>query len=558
MVDHRSVGQAAETNRVGDDGFDFLLVIAQGAQCVGDGPVDDLEITATGELLEFDQSEVRLDSGRIAVHDQPNGARRGDDRGLRVAEAVFFAELQCAVPGFGGCGGERRFRTGAVVERRRRNAQPFVTVIVSVRGPAMVANDAQHRFGIPVVFREGAELFGHFRRRGVGDACHQRGDRAAQGAALIAVIGQAGPHQQTADIGVTETQGTVVVGPLRDLLGGELCHQYGDFQGDRPQPHRVLEHRDIDAALLTLERHQIQRGQVACRVVEEHVLRARVGGVDAAGIRAGVPFVDRGVELQTRVGGRPGGVGNLVPQILGADGLRHFAVLAVDQVPVLVVTDSSQKVVCDADRIVGVLSGYRQIGVGIPIRVVGLELDGGVTLTRELDDPLDVVLRHIVLARRQDCLFQRLILLWIEAGVVFALLAGVHNRAQAAIVDARAGHQGCDLVLFDHLPVDVILDIRMVDIDDDHLGGAPRGAAGFDRAGRPVADLEEAHQAGGFAAAGQRFALGADAGEVAAGAGAVFEQAGFADPQIHDAAFVDQVIVDGLDEASVRLRMLIG
>src|ERR1700716_4489479 len=45
--------------------------------------------------------------------------------------------------------------------------------------------------------------------------------------------------------------------------------------------------------------------------------------------------------------------------------------------------------------------------------------------------------------------------------------------------------------------------------------------------------------------------------EVRAGAGAVFEQARFTHPQIHDAALVDKVVLDALDEAGVRLRMLV-
>ena len=35
----------------------------------------------------------------------------------------------------------------------------------------------------------------------------------------------------------------------------------------------------------------------------------------------------------------------------------------------------------------------------------------------------------------------------------------------------------------------------MIEVEDDHLGGAARGAARFDGAGGAVADLEEAHQA---------------------------------------------------------------
>jgi hypothetical protein len=69
--------------------------------------------------------------------------------------------------------------------------------------------------------------------------------------------------------------------------------------------------------------------------------------------------------------------------------------------------------------------------------------------------------------------------------------------------DLGAGDKGGDLLLFLDLPVDVVLDVRVVDVDHDHLGGAPGGAAGLDGAGCAVADLQEAHQAGRLAAAGQ-------------------------------------------------------
>ncbi len=98
----------------------------------------------------------------------------------------------------------------------------------------------------------------------------------------------------------------------------------------------------------------------------------------------------------------------------------------------------------------------------------------------------------------------------------------------------------------------------MIDVEHHHFGGAARGAARLDGAGGAVADLEEAHQARRFAAAGQTLVLGAECREIGAGAGAIFEQAGFAHPQIHDAAVIDQIVGDGLDEAGVRLGMLVG
>ena len=98
----------------------------------------------------------------------------------------------------------------------------------------------------------------------------------------------------------------------------------------------------------------------------------------------------------------------------------------------------------------------------------------------------------------------------------------------------------------------------MVGVDDHHLRGATRRAAGFDRAGGAVADLEKTHQPGGAAAAGQFLAVAAQFREVGTGARAVFEQARLAHPQIHDPAFVDEIVGDGLDKTGVRLRVLVG
>ena len=134
----------------------------------------------------------------------------------------------------------------------------------------------------------------------------------------------------------------------------------------------------------------------------------------------------------------------------------------------------------------------------------------------------------------------------------------LHHGLEVLLVDLGAGDESGDLLLLLHLPVDIGLDVGVIDVDHDHLGRAARGAAALDGARGAVADLEEGHQAGGAAAAGQALAFAAQAGEVGAGAGAVFEQARLAHPEVHDAALVDEVVTDALDEAGMRLRMLVG
>ena len=86
-------------NGIGDDLGDVAFAIAEHAQRLGHGAVDDLEIAAAGELLEFHQRKVWLDAGGVAIHHQADGAGRCDDARLRIAIAVRFAERERAIPG---------------------------------------------------------------------------------------------------------------------------------------------------------------------------------------------------------------------------------------------------------------------------------------------------------------------------------------------------------------------------------------------------------------------------------------------------------------------------
>ena len=78
----------------------------------------------------------------------------------------------------------------------------------------MIAHHAQHVLAVFLVAGEGPELFGHFGRGGVADAGHDRGERAADRAAGIRVVRNAGRHQQAADIGVAEAERAEFVGEL--------------------------------------------------------------------------------------------------------------------------------------------------------------------------------------------------------------------------------------------------------------------------------------------------------------------------------------------------------
>ena len=174
----------------------------------------------------------------------------------------------------------------------------------------------------------GADDAGQLGRAAVGGAGHQRGDRRRQGLAAARVVGVAGGHEQRAEVGVADAQLAVGAGGLADRLGREVGEADGDVHRRDDQLDGLHEVLRVERAVVLEELHEVQRGQVARAVVEAHVLRARVGRVDAAGLGVGVPVVDRVVVLDARVGALPRGLGDLAEQRLGVDGLDDRAVHA--------------------------------------------------------------------------------------------------------------------------------------------------------------------------------------------------------------------------------------
>ena len=520
--------------------------------------VDDLEIAAAGQFLELDEGEIGLDAGGVAVHDQPDGAGRRDHRNLGVAVAVLLAQFQRPVPYVAGGPGQFAVRAIGRFQRHRVDRQVFVTGLGAHGGAAVVANDLEHGLAVVLVMGKGAHFGGHFRRRGIGLAAHQRRDGAAKGPPSFRIIGNASRHQIAADVGEAQAQGAVFVAQFGDPVGRELGHHHRYLKGHGPQSDGVLESVYVEAFVFVGERHQVQGRQIACRVVQEHVFRTRVRRIDAAAFGARVPIVDGGVELQARIGRSPGGATDLFPKVPGPHPFLDLSIGAPDQVPFAVLEHFFEESVVDPDRVVGILSRHGQIGLGIPIGVVFGKLDFGISLAGELDHPLHVVFRNHRPAAAENRLFQGRVLLQIEAVLAFAFLAGGHDFAQVLAGQLRAGDQCGDFLFFLDLPVDELLDVGMVDVDYDHLGGAPRRAAGLNGAGGAIADLQEAHQPRRLTAARKAFVFGPQGREIGAGAGPVLEQPCLADPQVHDAALVDQVVGNALDEARMGLRALVG
>ena len=167
VVDGGGLAQRGVANRVGFDLGDLVLRIAERAKGFRHRLVDNLEVAAARELLEFDEGEVGFNPGRVAVHDEADGASWRDDSRLRVAVTVLFAKRQRAVPGTLRRFDETLVGARGVVERHGRHREFFITVGEAVSRAAVVAHDAQHFRRVRRVPREGSQFAGHFAARGI-------------------------------------------------------------------------------------------------------------------------------------------------------------------------------------------------------------------------------------------------------------------------------------------------------------------------------------------------------------------------------------------------------
>ena len=219
----------------------------------------------------------------------------------------------------------------------------------------MLFHHAKHRLAVLGVLAERTLDLGHPGRLGERASGHDRGDRARETPAFVRVVGQAHRHQQCADVRVAEPERPERFRVFADRLGRvggvgdeDLLAREADVDG-------ALQALHVERPLRGLELHQVQRQEVACRVVEENELRARVGGVDPARVGHHVPVLDRGVELKAWVAADPRRVSNLAPQVTRLVGVDGPAADDGLRLPLFVVDDSPHEVIGHTDRVIGVL-----------------------------------------------------------------------------------------------------------------------------------------------------------------------------------------------------------
>src|SRR4029079_13005589 len=161
VLEPGGAGERAAADGIVDDALDRGLVIAERGKTLRHHTVDDLEIAAAGELLEFDQREVRLDAGGIAVHDETDSSGRRDHCRLRVAVAMLPAKLDGALPRMHGAGEQLRIRAGGVVEWHRRGLEILVALSLTPRGAGVIAHDPEHVLAVLLEARERPKLPRH-------------------------------------------------------------------------------------------------------------------------------------------------------------------------------------------------------------------------------------------------------------------------------------------------------------------------------------------------------------------------------------------------------------
>src|SRR5512132_2567930 len=116
VVDARRAGERAVAHRIFYDAGDRLLGIAELAQSRRHHAIDDLEIATASELLELHQSEVGLDAGGVAVHDEADRSGRRNHSRLGITETVFASKLDRLLPRVHGVRQQPRVWAGGMIE----------------------------------------------------------------------------------------------------------------------------------------------------------------------------------------------------------------------------------------------------------------------------------------------------------------------------------------------------------------------------------------------------------------------------------------------------------
>ena len=107
-----------------------------------------------------------------------------------------------------------------------------------------------------------------------------------------------------------------------------------------------------------------------------NIFTAWVAGRNGAGVRSGVPTVNGGIELQTRVGAFPSGFRHLAKELAGFNGFDYRAVGASGEAPVAVGFNGFHENIGYPHGVVGVLKLHRMNVFAVQAHVKACGLQG--------------------------------------------------------------------------------------------------------------------------------------------------------------------------------------
>src|SRR5207245_9404256 len=159
-----------------------------------------------------------------------------------------------------------------------------------------------------------ADRLRHSRTLLVSFPGHDRGNGAAKRAAFHAIVTVTITHHQRTKVGVTEPKRPENVRVLCDLLDRVTRVIDHDLLRGNENAHGGFESFHVELAVRGLELEEIQGRKIAGGVIEKQIFAAWVGRILPAGAFAGVPFMDRGVELHPGIAADVCALGNFSEQ----------------------------------------------------------------------------------------------------------------------------------------------------------------------------------------------------------------------------------------------------
>src|SRR5262249_49022864 len=151
-------------------------------------------------------------------------------------------------------------------------------------------------------------------------------DRAAERPALYAIVTETVAYDERSKIGVAKSECAENMRVLRDLFDRVTRVIDNDLLRRDEDAHRSLESLDIKLTTRGFKFHQIERSQIARGVIEEEIFGAWVRGILTVCAFARVPFVDRGIELHSRIAADVRAFGDLAQQRARILAFARFAV----------------------------------------------------------------------------------------------------------------------------------------------------------------------------------------------------------------------------------------